>query len=1300
PEVCDNHDNDCDGTVDVGALDAILYYADIDGDSFGDSEASTLACAAADGTVADASDCDDTDALSYPDAPELCDGADNDCDGAIDDGLSGAWYLDFDGDGYGDAAETVSSCGAPAGYVADDTDCDDADGLVYPEAPELCDALDNDCDGVVDDDAANTYFADADGDLYGDPSDTVASCSAPASYVSDSSDCDDADPNVNPGAADVCDGEDNDCDGTVDDDPAFHSIWYDDVDGDGYGDPGSPAAGCTQPANTVTNSDDCDDSHEEASPAGFEVCDGLDNDCDTLVDNSALDALIWYVDADADTYGGSETLEACAQPAGYVSTSTDCDDGAAAVHPGAAEICDDLDNDCDSGVDTDATDETTWYRDADADTFGGATSVTECDQPAGYVASGSDCDDSDSTIYPGADEYCDGTDNNCNTTIDDSPVDSAIWYDDVDGDGYGDPDGATTACTQPANTVTNADDCDDSHEEASPAGVEVCDGLDNDCDTLVDNSALDEPTWYVDADADTYGGVGSLDDCTQPPGYVSTSTDCDDDASAIHPGATEICDDVDNNCDSVVDTDAADITTWHQDTDNDSFGSAVSLAACDQPAGYVVSGSDCDDGNGSTYPGAAEVCDEVDNDCDSVIDDSPVDGTVYYLDFDGDTFGGPTTVTGCESPSGYVSTSTDCDDTDANSYPGSVETCDDLDNDCDLAIDDDAVDETAWYADADSDSYGDMDVSSTSCDAPLGHVADATDCDDLANAVYPGAPEYCNEVDDDCDLSIDEAGAVDETTWHLDADADSYGGTTSQAGCDQPAGYVADGTDCDDAQSTANPGASEVCEDGLDNDCDGDETDCRYTTPTPLTSIVTTSGGQTMYGAQTNDYFGTSVAGRSDVNGDASPDVIVGALGWDSAAGTNNYGKAYVWYGPLGASDTTATADVVFTAAENGEAAGSSVAFIPDYTGADGYAEILIGAWKRNGTTGTDSGGAYIFAGGAASATVTSARTTITGTTPNEAAGFVVLGGNFDGNGAGDFIVTAPANISGYPNAGSANLWYDGVAAGTVSISAAELRITGTTVGDFFGAALSSGDVDGDGVGDMVIGAYGVDSGTAADTGAAYFVFGDSSTGTLAAASAAIVFTNSTASERLGYSVAVLGDIDGDGYSELGLGADKVDDGTKADVGRVYLIDGAGVADGTTTGSVTATTVAAAKLTGSNAGDSFGKVLSNAGDFDDDGYSDFIVAAPGYDSGTSAEVGAYTLEYGTSAFSPIVSATWSMPGAGDGTATTTVQQPNAIGRMGDLNGDGYDDLGLTSGFTENGSTANSGAAWFVYGTGL
>ncbi len=233
------------GPADSGSADA-------DGDGYGEPD-----------------DCDDADAGIHPGADEICDGADNDCDGDVDeDGALDApsWYADSDGDGFGDEASVVAACAQPSGHVDNATDCDDGDGAVNPGADELCDGVDNDCNGETDEDEAKdaaTWYADTDGDGFGDSANSAVDCYQPKGYVAygAATDCDDSDAAVNPGASEVrCDDVDDDCDGGAND----H-----DLDLDGY-------------AAMECGGDDCDDDDAELNPADadkdqFSTCQA---DCD------------------------------------------------------------------------------------------------------------------------------------------------------------------------------------------------------------------------------------------------------------------------------------------------------------------------------------------------------------------------------------------------------------------------------------------------------------------------------------------------------------------------------------------------------------------------------------------------------------------------------------------------------------------------------------------------------------------------------------------------------------------------------------------------------------------------------------------------------------------------------------------------------------------------------------------------------------------------------------------------------------------------------------------------------------
>ncbi len=470
----------------------------------------------------------------------------------------------------------------------------------------------------------------------------------------------------------------------------------------------------------------------------------------------------------------------------------------------------------------------------------------------GFVA-GDDCDDSDATVNPDAAEDCDGVDDDCDESVDEGVLE--VFYPDADGDGFGDGDAPTELCEVTKGYTTDGTDCQDTSAAVFPGGVEVCNGIDDDCDDLVDDAddgldADSATTWYLDDDGDGFGQThtGWLT-CTVPQGYATAPDDCDDTDEAVHPDAFEVCDELDNDCDALVDDDddtldTKSATSWFADTDGDGYGyEGTSLLACEAPSGFVEDDTDCDDEDGEVHPAQAEVCNNLDDDCDTLVDDE--DGSLdasttsdWYVDVDGDGYGtGTKALSGCDVGTGYASVAGDCDDDDVTVSPSASEVCDDVDNDCDGLVDDDddTVDATTGitvYVDADGDGYG-TDASVTyACDETSGLSRTGGDCDDGDGDVNPGVQETCSGVDDDCDGLVDsdddslDVGSMSD--WHDDADSDGYGDPeVFTEACDAPSGTVADGTDCDDTDSSVNPGATEVDGDGTDQDCDG--SDASYT---------------------------------------------------------------------------------------------------------------------------------------------------------------------------------------------------------------------------------------------------------------------------------------------------------------------------------------------------------------------------------------------------------------------------------------------------------------------------------------
>ena len=224
-----------------------------------------------------------------------------------------------------------------------------------------------------------------------------------------------------------------------------------------------------RPFGYVGNPDDCDDASAAFSPAAPET------DCADPNDYNC-DGSTGYADADADGFAACE----------------DCNDADAARNPAAAEVCDGIDNDCDGSIDVRAVDEGTWFADTDGDGFGDpSVTVSACDASDGYVADATDCDDTNPSVHPLTAEVCDGIDDDCDGTIDQGATDAAQWYPDWDGDGSGDASAPTTACDEPTGYAADGLDCDDADAGVHRGAVEACNGVDDDCDGVIDEACDD-----------------------------------------------------------------------------------------------------------------------------------------------------------------------------------------------------------------------------------------------------------------------------------------------------------------------------------------------------------------------------------------------------------------------------------------------------------------------------------------------------------------------------------------------------------------------------------------------------------------------------------------------------------------------------------------------------------------------------------------------------------------------------------------------------------------------------------------
>jgi len=421
---------------------------------------------------------------------EICDGADNDCDGIADNGLLFEyWYADYDNDGIGNYWDNYYSCAGSPGYVNIMGDCDDFDPLIATGTPEVCDDIDNDCNGITDDGLTfQNWYEDIDGDGIGNYWNYYYYCTNFPGYVAITGDCNDYNPAVGTGSAEVCDGFDNDCDGYTDED--LYQYWFADNDGDNYGSYWNYGYYCEAPIGFVNTDGDCNDNNNTIFFSAPELCDGLDNNCEGNYDEGISE--YFFEDADGDGFGSWNGIYTCNPPANYVNNSSDCDDNNA---------------DWNTFIE--------YFFDIDGDGFGGPESQNFCETPPSYYVDNSlDC-------FP-----------------------SIITYADSDGDGFGTNE--MTACG-----VTNFFDCEDNDANVSPNAIEICDALDNDCDGVADDG-LSQNVLFFDNDGDGYGGYENIIvSCNvNLPNYTTNSGDCNDGNTNVNPGEIEIPNNaIDENCD-------------------------------------------------------------------------------------------------------------------------------------------------------------------------------------------------------------------------------------------------------------------------------------------------------------------------------------------------------------------------------------------------------------------------------------------------------------------------------------------------------------------------------------------------------------------------------------------------------------------------------------------------------------------------------------------------------------------------------------------------------------------------------
>jgi hypothetical protein len=758
----------------------------------------------------------------------------------------------------------------------------------------------------------------------------------------------------------------------------------------------------------------------------------------------------------------------------------------------------------------------------------------------GYPAS-EDCDDTNPDINPDAEEVCDEFDNNCDGEVDEGV--KTVFYADADGDGFAGDSIMVEACAAPDGFEAEATDCDDLNADVNPDAAEVCDGWDNDCDELVDDDddSIDtdsQITVYTDGDGDGYGDDSTAwSACSAGSGESEWGGDCDDGNADINPE-----------------------TLWYIDFDGDGYGyAAVTTAACEAPEGYVADNTDCDEANAEINPGATEVCDDLDVDENCTGDADDADATVdittyptYYIDSDTDGYGDPeVSISQCDLPSGYTTDWSDCDDSAIAVNPGEAEVCNDgIDNDCSgdapecvlsgdyTDADADVVFEGTYSGgdfgerfdmlDMNGDGYADLvasewDYSGTYGDDGragiwLGPVTASTDMDS-ADAVVEGEAYY-----DRIGFEVASAGDLDADGYDdLLLGAYGHSGSSSTRG----AAYLIYGS----ATVTGTWGTSDVA-------------------------------AASFYGpGNSGDYFGYELARTGDLNADGYGDIAIGGYGIDTVA--SNGGAVYIFHGPstgFSGAYTYSDADITF----NGDSSTYRVGYddtvgITDLDG-DGSNDYMLGSYYASSSY---YGSVFMHYGALSSGTYAAeadANATISGSSGIfDYFGRAVFanpdGWDFNGDGYNDFGVYEYYGNSDagafYVFNGSSTQWSGSYDAATV----AQVTFSGANSYDYLGAAAVTADLNGDGWGDLALGAGSDDSG-ASTGGAVYGYYGPSSVSGTVVSATTNDFAIDGASEtsmHLGWYRMAAGDQNADGVNDLFVGADGY-----GISGGIFMFNGAG----------------------------------------------------------------------------------------------------------------------------------------------
>jgi hypothetical protein len=855
-------------------------------------------------------------------------------------------------------AGDVDGDGSPSG-----TDCDDNDATVYPGATEVCDTIDNDCDTLIDEGLSS---------------------------------------------AEVEDGLDNDCDDQIDEDfVAVGDLVITEVNR-------AARVGTSSIVNNASWFEVYNASARTIDMAAFVIGRGLTSPTNEI----ALDP------ASAPVLAPGEYAVFC---------DTNDYEGSAAAFPLTCDYVWGDEAEASSYV-GDYHDNTLYLR-RDSDQIGiyingTSTTGTALDELAWYYDATNGYWPRDARFSLSLDPfYVDATDNDaesswCSTTANASEVVSNnatyAWYDAANDD-HGTPGAANYDCPSTGDNdgdgYPSTTDCDDTDATVYPGATETCNSVDDDCDTVVDEGAGTD--WYADADGDTYGDAGtSASQCTAPTGYVASSTDCDDAAVAVNPGATETCNSVDDDCDGTVDDG---VCSWSGTQTAKAYYDAAVLAgntdafrAYGTAASYSVGHSIANNGdfNGDGYDDV--VVGQAYHDDGATIDVGrtymwygPVDTTDSLTTSDV-TITGSTTL--ASEQYGW-----------ASRFAGDV----DADGTDDLLA-------SAWRA-------GSTDIGATYLflggSSPTSVTsADATFASASTND-YTGLAIDGGDVTGDgrADVIVSAYGRTSAAGVVAYFEASTIGGTE---GLTTSSTVLFTGTTAGDNLGYSGAISPDIDGDGLADIILGAPATASATTPgkayifygvDALSGTVTAASADAVITGGTNaDRFGLTVSALGDTDNDGFNDVMITADKQDTAG--TDAGAAYIFLAGATGAVAASTADSILTGQAASDFFGRSGAGIGDANG-DLYDDIFVGATGFDDGSWSGAGAAYVVYGPIPTGTTgiaTAYDTRFTGANSSDAVGYAVTGGgdvNLDGY--ADFMTSAPSwDGFGYLNSGGSWLYY------------------------------------------------------------------------------------------------------------------------------------------------------------------------------------------------------------------------------------------------------------------------------------